>query len=478
MRLSYKYKLRPNQQQSDKLARWLDLLRANYNWCLKDRIDGWHQQFICGDYCDLKSQVTITPLTCSVVKGTQLANPWKDGNGKAKKEGEKDKSPKRTPSLMQDANLQELKAARPWYQSIDIGVLQQIPTRVNEAFNKFFKGAGFPNFKRRHDFKSFSYKPGRIKIQGSKIYLPKIGWMRFYNSRSIPDEFEIKTVTVRQKADGWYIAVRIESKAVPDFPTIPDSEIKTITGCDLGLGKLVYLSDGSVIDNPRFATNKKTKHLMSVRQRRINRKKKGSKKRHKAQLKVTKLHNKIQQKREAYHWNVAQKIVDKSEAVAMEDLNVSGMMKRCKPVKSETGRFLSNGQSAKRGLNRSIADASWYSLTQKLEYLAVKSGKRLYKVNPKYTSQACSKCQHIDQDNRNGEKFICTNCGHIDDANLQAARNVKAKAIKLYQLNGTAGLAETSLINSGEPPLDNTLPKGKRCMNGNPGNRNIKSAIS
>jgi putative transposase len=385
------------------------MLRAAYNWCLRDRIDGWHQQFIQGNYCDLKTQVEITPLTCGITKGTQLANPWKDGGGKAKKEGDKDKSPKRSASLMQDANLQELKDARPWYKSVDIGVLQLIPARVNESFNKFFKGAGFPKFKRRHDFKSFSYKPGRVKIKGNKIYLPKIGWMRFYNSRSIPDGFEIKTVTVRQKVDSWYVSVRIENKDVPDFPVILDSEIKTITGCDMGLSKLVYLSDGSSIDNPRFATNKKTKRLMRIRQRRVSRKQKGSKNRAKAQLRVNKLHNKIQQQRESYQWDVAKRILKRSDAIAVEDLQIKNMMKRCKPVKSEAGGFLSNGQSAKRGLNRSIADASWYALTQKLEYLAAKSGKKLYRVNPKYTSQTCSKCQYVDQNSRNGEKFICTN---------------------------------------------------------------------
>jgi putative transposase len=394
--LSYKYKLPPTNHQSDKLSDWLNMLRAAYNWSLKDRIDGWHQQFLMGNYCDLKSQVEITPLSCGLVKGTQLANPWKDGGGKAKKDGDKDKSPKRTASLMQDANLQELKDARPWYQSIDIGVLQSIPARVNESFNKFFKGAGFPKFKRRHDFKSFNYKPGRVKIKGNKIYLPKIGWMRFYNSRAIRDGFEIKTVTVRQKADGWYVSIRTENKNISDFPVIPDSEIKTITGCDLGLGKLVYLSDGSAIDNPRFATNKKTKRLMRIRQKRVSRKQKGRKNRSKAQLRVSKLHNKIQQQRESYQWNVANRIVKRADAVAVEDLQIQNMMKRCKPVKSESGRFLPNGQSAKRGLNRSIADASWYALTQKLSYLAVKSGKKLYRVNPKYTSQTCSKCKHTD----------------------------------------------------------------------------------
>jgi putative transposase len=82
MLLSYKYKLRPNNQQSEKLSGWLNMLRATYNWCLRDRMNGWYQQFLCGTYCDLKTQTEITPLTCSLVKGTQFENPWKDGGGK------------------------------------------------------------------------------------------------------------------------------------------------------------------------------------------------------------------------------------------------------------------------------------------------------------------------------------------------------------------------------------------------------------
>ncbi len=366
---------------------------------------------------------------------------------------------------MQDANLQDLKTARPWYQSVDGGVLGEIIARVNEVFNKFFKGAGFPKFKRRHDLKSFSYRPGRVKIKGNKIYLPKIGWMRFYNSRSIPPGYVIKTVTVRQKAVGvacakrigWYVSVRIEDKEIPTPLTILDSEIKTVVGCDMGLGKLVYLSNGSAIDNPRFATNKKTKHLMRIRQRRVNRKQKGSKNHNRALLRVNNLHNKIQQRREAYQWNIAKKIIDRADAVAVEDLPVKNMMKRCKPVKSETGRFLPNGQSAKRGLNRSIADAGWYALTQKLEDLAVKSGKKLMRVNPKHTSQTCSKCGHIDAASRNGEKFLCTNCGHIDDANLQAARNVKEKAIKAYGLNIVKRIKSKTVRRDSSKPIQLNL---------------------
>ena len=70
MFLSYKYKLRPNNQQVAKLSDWLNMLRATYNWCLRDRIYGWHQQFLMGNFCDLKTTIEITPLTCSLVNGT------------------------------------------------------------------------------------------------------------------------------------------------------------------------------------------------------------------------------------------------------------------------------------------------------------------------------------------------------------------------------------------------------------------------
>ena len=157
--------------------------------------------------------------------------------------------------------------------------------------------------------------------------------------------------------------------------------------------------------------------------------------RRKAQQKLSTFQHQIATRREAYQWQVAKKIVKKADAIAIEDLNISGMIKRCKPKYDQVkGRFLSNGQSAKRALSRSIADASWYALISKIEYMAAKSGKVVFKINPRHTSQTCSNCGHVDADSRNGEKFICTNCGHVDDANLQAARNVKSKAVNQYGL--------------------------------------------
>ncbi len=204
----------------------------------------------------------------------------------------------------------------------------------------------------------------------------------------------------------------------------------------MGLGKLIYCSDYSAIDNPKFATNKTTKRLQRIRQRRVSRKKKRSNNRQKVGRRLSRFQHRIAVKRESYQWQTAKKIVSKSDAIAVEDLQISNLIKKCKPKYDEnTGRFLKNGQSAKRALNRLIADASWYSLTQKIEYMAAKSGKIVLRVNPRHTSQECSVCHHIDPDNREGEKFLCTNCGHVDDANFQASINIKNKAINQYGLN-------------------------------------------
>lgn len=415
------------------------MLRANYNWSLADRIDTYYQRYICGDYCDLKTFVVISPLTCSL--GGATGNPWsKEGN-------------KKSPVNIQITELPHLKKARPWYKEIDSTVLQQNLRRLDNAYNNFFQqNRGFPKFKNRSTFRSFTYATG-VKIKDNKIYLPKLGWVKFYNSRPIPNGFKIKSVTVRKKVDGYYVSVRIEDKYVPTFPIKNIEEVKTVTGLDMGLGKLIYCSDSSAIDNPKFATNKITKRLQKIRQRRVSRKKrvrnsasqaeckthsrqKRSNNRRKAQQKLSRFQHQIATRRESYQWQAAKKIVSKSDAIAVEDLNIAGMIKKCKPKYDEKiGRFLKNGQSAKRALNRLIADASWYSLTQKIEYMAAKSGKVVFRVNPRHTSQECSVCHHIDPENREGEKFLCTNCGHVDDANFQASINIKNKAINHYGLN-------------------------------------------
>lgn len=409
------------------MENWIDMLRSQYNWSLANRITQYNQQFIFGDYCDIRTKGEACPITCFVSNNGASGEPWKDS--KTDKDGNL-KNPRRSAGDIQITQLPELKKARPWYADIDSTVLQQNVKRLDTAYKNFFEGRGFPKFKNPSTFSSFTYTMG-IKTQGNKIYLPKIGWMRFFNSRPIPDGFTIKACTVCKRQDGWYVSIRIEDKTVPDYIPRPITSIKSVLGCDMGIVKFVHLSDGHQVKNPKFATNKKIKRRLKIRQRRVNRKVKGSKNRKKAAIRVGRLHKKISNKRQAYQWEVANLITSRRvDAIAVEDFNVSGMLKRCRPKLDETtGRFLKNSQSRKKDLNRSISDASWNELTQKIDYMAVKSGKILIKVNPKCTSQKCNACGHVDASSRDKEKYICVACGHMAHADINAAKNIKELAM-------------------------------------------------
>ena len=431
MLTNYVYKLRSNIRQSNKMDSWLDMLWSTYNWSLADRIAQYNQQFIQGDYCDIRTKAEACPLTCFVSKNGASGEPWKDA--KTDKNGNL-KNPRRSAGDIQITALPYLKKARPWFAEIDSTVLQQNVKRLDTAYKNFFEGRGFPNFKNRSNFTSFTYQMG-VKVQGNKIYLPKLGWMRFFNSRLIPTGFTIKAATLRKRQDGWYISIRIEDKTIPDYVKKPLNEVNSILGCDLGITKLVHFSDRYQIDNPKFSTNKKARRTLKIRQRRINRKVKGSKNRKKAANKVGRFHKKITDKRTAYQWSVANTIVSrKVDAIALEDLNISGMLRRCQVKTDEkTGRFLKNGQSRKKGLNRSISDASWSDLILKIEYLAVKQGKVVIKINPKYSSQECRNCGHTDKSNRDGEKFICTECGYHEHADIGAAKTIRDRGFKIVR---------------------------------------------
>jgi putative transposase len=229
-----------------------------------------------------------------------------------------------------------------------------------------------------------------------------------------------------KKTDGWHISVLLNIE--DELPELGSSEVvDSAVGIDMGINRLIALSNGSFVENPRFATNKRTRRRLRIRQRRVNRKVKGSNNRRKAGIEVAKLHQRIVNQRDDYQWKAAHKVVAVGDVIVREDLNIKGMKSRCKP-KRVKGRFMPNGQSAKRGLNRSISDASWGSQFEKIEWVAAKAGKPVIIVNPKFTSQECSNCGHVAKGNRDGEKFVCEECGHIDHADTQASRTILRRA--------------------------------------------------
>ena len=424
MILAHVYKLKPNNSQSQKMNDWLNMLRAFFNFCLRDRIEAYEQvrSPVLGNYSILKTKGECCPLTCSVSFEAMTGYPWKN-NGKRRGAGEQ-----------QSSYLPQLKQLRPWYKKIDANVQQMNLRRLNAAYSKFFDGAGgYPNFKNRSKFRSFSYVPGQVKIENDRVRLPGIGWMKFYLSRPLPPGFEIRTVTIRRKSDGWYMSVRLDNKDIPNTQPIDNKSVKTAIAVDLGIKKLCALSNGEIVANPNFA--KKLERRKSIRQRRASRKVKGSKNRAKAYRELAKLDHKISNQRNDYQWKVANKLCRLGDVIVFEDLNIKGMMKRCKPKQDSEGRYLKNGQTAKRGLNKVIADAAWGELKLKTKAVAEKLGLIFTEVNPRFSSQECNCCGHVSKANRKKERFLCEVCGYMEDADTQASLNLLDRGLKQLGIN-------------------------------------------
>ncbi len=481
MIVAHVYKLKPSSFQCALMTNWLSMLRAHYNFCLGDRIEAYEQVLrpILGNYSRLDNQGECCPLTCSVNKSATVGYPWT-------KVGKR-----RSAGLQQDAYLPEMKAARPWYKQINADVLQMNLRRLNDAFSRFFDGKGnYPRFKSRSKFRSFSYKPKQVKIDrggcsrlesisnhgvdGNKVYLPGIGWMRFYLSRPLPVGFEIRTVTIRYKSDGWYMSVRLENKDVPDLTPIDTSQVQSVIAADLGIRKLAALSTGELISNPNFA--KKVARRKRIRQKAASRKIKGSKNRSKAYRALAKLDQKVANQRDDYQWKVANHLCQLGDAIIFEALNVKGMMARCKPKKCpETGKYLKNGQSRKRGLNRVIADAAWGELKLKTKAVAAKLGLLVAEVDPKFSSQQCSCCGYISPLNRDKEKFLCEECGYFSDADIQASSNLLNRGLKILGISPSRlqGVPSKVTLRSSESKTSLGLPYEPK----NPRNKNSSGGI-
>jgi len=480
MQVRWRFKLQPNQGQHLRMSEWLVTLRKHRNYCLAERKRGFETNnqdsdqsvmYLYGAYSDLISRVeygSYCPLTCPIVKhGVMSAQLTKSSKSKGLVWG--------SASDVQSKRTTELRSESDWYGRINSDVLQGNLAKLDTAYNGFFQHKrGFPAFRKVANFKSFQFKPGQVKLTVNRssnrkrcyshAYFPGLGDMRYLDSRSIPINAEIRTVTVLKEADGWYMSVLLNlPESLPEVANI--ESVKSAVGLDVGINKLVSLTDGSFVENPRFATNKQIRRRLRIRQHRVSRKIKGSTNRKKAGIQVAILHKKIADKRNAYQWQAAQKVVDTAEAIVRENLNIKGMKSRCKP-KRIRGRFMPNGQSAKRGLNRSISDASWGELFSKIEWLAAKAGKPVLSVNPKFTSQECSVCHHISKSNRNGEKFVCEECGHIDHADTQASRTILRRA-NLKFVRKDIKILSQDLRKVTTVSYDSAC-KGKRNQGGNP----------
>ncbi|MDJ0517017.1 MAG: transposase [Trichodesmium sp. MO_231.B1] len=386
MLLAYQYKLLPNNQQKQRMSKWLDMLRHQYNYLLADRFDWWQNH---------RCPINACPLISSIAE------------------------PREQPEYYgQKRSLVQLKKDRPWYQDIHAHVLQDMVKRVDLAFKRFIKGdtngkrSGKPRFKSQNRYRTFAYQEVKPDcIQGNKIQLPKLGLIKFIYHRPIPDGFKIKRASITKKADGHYVTLTLEDKSVPNAPTIDIKPTeKNSIGIDAGLEYFVACSDGTMINPPKFYRQSEEK-LVKLQQKQQARPK-GSKGRRKLNQQLAKLHQKIARQRKQFHFEVADKLIDKADVIFVEDLKVANMMRRNKPKQDENGNYLPNNQSSKSGLNKSFADAGISGfLNEILPYKAAKAGKKVIKVNPAGTSQHCSNCLAKVPKDLSDRWNVCSSCG-------------------------------------------------------------------
>ena len=311
-------------------------------------------------------------------------------------------------SYIKIANLlPEWKRELTWLKDCHSQVLQQSLKDLEASFKNFFaKRANFPKFKRKGSKDSFRFPQGcKLEQHNDRIYLPKIGWVRYRNSRDVVGE--IKNVTVSQKCGKWFVSVQTEFEI--EIPTPNGGEI----GIDMGIARFATLSNGEYFEPLNsFKTNK---DKLAKLQRQLKNKVKGSQNWKKLKTKISRLHHRIANCRKDYLHKISSGISKNHAIVYVEDLKVANMTKSAKGTNVKQ----------KSGLNRALLDQSWYEFRRQLTYKLAWNGGFLFAVPPQNTSRTCPCCGHTAKENRQTQAdFECAECGYQNNADVVGAINI------------------------------------------------------
>jgi len=386
-RKTYKEKLRPTPTQERALERALWRCRTLYNVALEQRITAWQRGHVC--------------LT----------------------------------RYQQEAELKAIRAEMPDYAAIHSHVLQDVLARLDRTYQAFFRRVangekpGFPRFDGKDRYHSFTYKEygNGARLDNGCLVLSKIGRIAVRWSR--PIQGAIKTVTLSKEADGWYVSFSCAEVSIEPLPLTGKE-----TGIDVGLKVFLITADGQPVENPRHY--RKAERALQKAQKRVSRRKKGSRRRHKAVALCARKHQHVQRQRCDFHHKTALDLVRAYDTIYVEAIQPANLSRRPTPVPDANGGYEHNGASRKAGLNTSIQDAGWRHFLTILACKAACAGKRVEAVNPAYTSQDCSGCGERIQISLSVRTHVCTNCGLILDRDEHAAKNILWRGQRLRGLVG------------------------------------------
>lgn len=333
--------------------------------------------------------------------------------------------------LQQKRDLVEIKELREEYQEIASHVLQDVLLRLEKGMKAFFRRInegqtpGFPRFQGRNRYNSFTYPDGAgCKLHGNILHLSKIGDIKVKLHR--PIEGTMKTCTMKQEGDQWYVTFSCE---------IPDKQVGThlpytdeAISIDLGLLHFATLSTGDTIENPRFF--RRAQADLKRKQQHKDRCKRESHRREKARKQVAKAQRKIKKQRADFLHKQSRQLVNTYEAIVFEQLQIANISKAPEPKQDETGQYLPNGASAKSGLNKSIGDAGWGTFVSMCKFKAEWAGTvQVLSIDPKYTSQVCSGCGQVRKKELS-ERWHSCECGTELDRDHNAALNILSKGMQ------------------------------------------------
>ena len=326
----------------------------------------------------------------------------------------------------QSRELTQLRAVRPEVLAYGVTVCRGTLKRLDRAFSAFYRRCrqgqkpGYPRFKSVRRFDSVQWedtKGWRLDTEQGRLYLQGIGHVKIRLHR--PLRGTPKAITVSREGRRGFVSIRCI-----DVPANPLPETGREVGIDLGIHCVVATSDGQLVAPGRH-TQKSAERLTRA-QHQLSAKHRGSGHRARAAARVGAIHRKVANQRKDFAHQLSRSLVNSYDLIVHEDLQIKNMVRRPQPRKDEdSGTYLPNGAKAKGGLNRSIHDAGWGQFVSFCAYKAEDAGRQLIAVDPRYTSQRCSSCGHVEAANRCSQaEFRCRACGHQAQADVNAALNI------------------------------------------------------
>lgn len=367
---AFKYRLYPNKNQQRELVIMLETHRRLYNTCLSERKNAWEDSQKSINYKEQSKAFTSDRKT------------------------------------------------NPYYARLNFSSAQATMRRLQKSFNNFFRRIkrgekpGYPRFKATNRFSSWTYPShgDGVRFHGEKVKLQHIGFVRVKYHRSI--DGDIKTVSIKNECSKWYVIVTCDIGESPEF-----NSCKPGIGLDVGIEYFLTTSNGDHVENSRFLKSKLKE--LRVTQRSVSRKKKDGNNRRKAVTNLQKIHTKIRNQRKDFHHKVARDLVDSFGVIAVESLNIQGMIKNHR-------------------LAQSISDVGWGRFLLILKNKAENAGSSVLVVDPKNTSQLCSGCGTKVKKGLSVRTHKCPKCKLVLQRDHNAAKNILAKAIR--GRNGPVGL--------------------------------------